>query len=44
MNSKHLHYSWRLAKAGGRAIGFRVGEVDSVPKTIACRLIEPATA
>ena len=38
-----LEESVRNYQAGGRPIEFRVGVADAVPKTIACRLIEPAT-
>lgn len=41
MNIKHLHYFWRIAKAG-RPAEFRVGVSDAVSKTIAYRLLEPA--
>jgi len=38
-----LEDSVRNYQEGGRPIEFRVGVADAVPKTIACRLIEPAT-
>ncbi len=38
-----LEESVRNFKEGGRSIEFRIGVADAVPKTIACRLIEPAT-
>jgi LysR family transcriptional activator of nhaA len=38
-----LEESLRNYQAGGRPIEFRVGVADAVPKTIAYRLIEPAT-
>jgi len=38
-----LEESLRNYKAGSRPVEFRVGVADAVPKTIACRLIEPAT-
>jgi len=38
-----LEESVRTYQGGGRPIEFRVGVADAVPKTIACRLIEPAT-
>lgn len=38
-----LEESLRNYSAGGRPVEFRVGVADAVPKTIAYRLIEPAT-
>jgi len=38
-----LEESLRNYPAGGRPVDFRVGVADAVPKTIAYRLIEPAT-
>ncbi len=38
-----LEESLRNYPAGGHPVEFRVGVADAVPKTIACRLIEPAT-
>jgi LysR family transcriptional activator of nhaA len=38
-----LEESLRTYPAGGRPVDFRVGVADAVPKTIAYRLIEPAT-
>ena len=38
-----LEESVRNYEAGGRPIEFRVGVSDAVSKSIACRLIEPAT-
>lgn len=38
-----LEQSVRNYQAARRPIEFRVGVADAVPKTIACRLIEPAT-
>jgi LysR family transcriptional activator of nhaA len=38
-----MEESVRNYQGGGRPIEFRVGVADAVPKTIACRLIEPAT-
>jgi LysR family transcriptional regulator, transcriptional activator of nhaA len=38
-----LEESVRNYQTGNRPIEFRVGVADAVPKTIACRLIEPAT-
>ena len=38
-----LEESLRNYPAGGRPVEFRVGVADAVPKTIAYRLIEPAT-
>ncbi|MBI2293198.1 MAG: transcriptional activator NhaR [Betaproteobacteria bacterium] len=38
-----LEESLRTYPAGGRPVDFRVGVADVVPKTIAYRLIEPAT-
>jgi LysR family transcriptional activator of nhaA len=38
-----LEESLRSYPAGGRPVEFRVGVADAVPKTIAYRLIEPAT-
>jgi len=38
-----LEESLRTYPAGGRPVEFRVGVADAVPKTIAHRLIEPAT-
>lgn len=38
-----LEESMRNYPAGGRPVDFRVGVADSVPKTIAYRMIEPAT-
>ena len=38
-----LEESVRHHSAGGRAVEFRVGVADAVPKTISYRLLEPAT-
>lgn len=38
-----LEESLRSYPAGGRPVEFRVGIADAVSKTIACRLLEPAT-
>jgi len=38
-----LEHSLRNYPAGGRPVDFRLGVADAVPKTIAYRLIEPAT-
>jgi LysR family transcriptional activator of nhaA len=38
-----LEESLRNYPAGGRPVDFRVGVADAVPKTVAYRLIEPAT-
>jgi LysR family transcriptional activator of nhaA len=38
-----LEESLRIYPAGGRPVEFRLGVADAVPKTIAYRLIEPAT-
>ena len=37
-----LEAAMRLARSGPRALEFRVGVSDSVPKSVACRLLEPA--
>ncbi len=43
MLGSELEESLRNYPAGGRPVEFRVGVSDAVSKTIACRLIEPAT-
>ena len=37
-----LEAAMRQARGGPRALDFRVGVSDSVPKAVACRLLEPA--
>jgi LysR family transcriptional regulator, transcriptional activator of nhaA len=39
-----LEAAMKHARSGPRTVEFRVGVSDSVPKTVACRLLEPAWA